>query len=116
VDWQLNTNNTLSVRYSYLDLDRNVWGVGLYNLPGSGYSYVQLQQLGQVTETAVLSNSVVNETRFQFNHNATGETAQSEAPPGDRAASVRNRRRGFGPHRPNGQQLRVSKLYDRDSR
>jgi len=80
VDWQLNTNNTLSVRYSYLDLDRNVWGVGQYSLPGNGYGYVQLQQLAQVTETAVLSNSVVNETRFQFNHNATTETAQSESP------------------------------------
>jgi hypothetical protein len=80
VDWQLSTNNTLSVRYSYLDLHRDLWGVGLFNLPGSGYSYVQLQQLGQVTDTIVVSNSVVNESRFQFNHNLTGETAQSQAP------------------------------------
>jgi hypothetical protein len=46
-----------------------------------------LQQLGQVTETAVLSNSVVNETRFQYTHNLSGSTAQSDAPevvvPGD---------------------------------
>jgi hypothetical protein len=28
----------------------------------------------------VLSNSVVNETRFQFNHYATTESAQSDAP------------------------------------
>ena len=62
-------------------------GCGLFNLPDNGYSYVQLQQLGQVTDTAVLSTSVVNETRFQFNHYLTGETAQSDAPevivPGD---------------------------------
>jgi len=87
IDWALTGNNTLSVRYSYLDLHRDLWGVGLYNLPGNGYSYVQLQQLGQVTDTAVLSTSVVNETRFQFNHYLTGETAQSDAPeviaPGD---------------------------------
>jgi hypothetical protein len=87
IDLALSGNNTLSVRYSYLDLHRDLWGVGLFNLPGNGYSYVQLQQLGQVTDTAVLSTSVVNETRFQFNHYLTSQTAQSDAPevivPGD---------------------------------
>ena len=87
IDWQLGANNTLSVRYSYLDLHRDIWGIGGFSLPGNGYSYVQLQQLGQVTDTAVFSTSVVNETRFQFNHYLTGETAQSDAPevivPGD---------------------------------
>ena len=87
VDWALSGNNTLSVRYSYLDLHRDLWGVGLYNLPDNGYSYIQLQQLGQVTDTAVISTSVVNETRFQFNHYLTGQTALSDAPeiivPGD---------------------------------
>ena len=87
VDWQLGTNNTLSVRYSYLDLHRDLWGIGGFSLPGNGYSYVQLQQLGQVTETAVISTSVVNETRFQFNHYLTGQNSQSDAPeimvPGD---------------------------------
>jgi len=80
MDWQLSTNNTLSVRYSYLYLDRDVWGVGLYNLPDSGYSYTQGQHLVQVTETAVLSTIAVNETRFQYNRYMTDETAQSNAP------------------------------------
>jgi hypothetical protein len=87
IDWALSGNNTLSVRYSYLDLHRDLWGIGQFNLPENGYSYVQLQQLGQVTDTAVLSTSVVNETRFQFNHYLTGQTAVSDAPeiivPGD---------------------------------
>ena len=87
VDWQLGTNNTLSLRYAYLDLHRDLWGIGGFSLPGNGYSYVQLQQTAQVTDTAVLSNSVVNETRFQYNRYSTGETAQSGTPqvtvPGD---------------------------------
>jgi hypothetical protein len=78
VDWQLSTNNTLSVRYSYLDLDRDVWGIGGFSLPGSGYSFVQNQDVAQVTETAVLSTHVVNETRFQFNHSVTNENAQTD--------------------------------------
>ena len=77
MDWQLSTNNTLSVRYSYLDLTRNLWGIGLYNLPDSGYSFVQNQDVAQVTETAVLSPKFVNETRFQFNHSISTENAVS---------------------------------------
>lgn len=77
VDWQLSTNNTLSVRYSFLDLDRDLWGVGLYNLPGSGYSFVQTQNVGQITETAVLSTHVVDETRFQYSHSSTAENAET---------------------------------------
>ncbi|HVN04696.1 MAG TPA: carboxypeptidase regulatory-like domain-containing protein [Bryobacteraceae bacterium] len=75
VDWQLTTNNTLSVRYSYLDLTRDLWGIGLYNLPNSGYSYSQGQQLVQATETAVLSPRAVNELRFQYNAYSTTENA-----------------------------------------
>ena len=79
VDWQLSTNNTLSVRYAYLDLNRDLWGIGLYNLPNNGYSSVQGQDVAQLTETAVLSSKVVNETRFQFNHSVTNENAVSNA-------------------------------------
>jgi hypothetical protein len=75
VDWQLSTNNTLSVRYSFLDSTRDLWGIGLYNLPESGYSYTQNQHMAQLTETAVLSPKVVNETRFQFTHSLTNENA-----------------------------------------
>jgi hypothetical protein len=80
MDWQLGTNNTLSVRYSYLYLDRDLWGVGLYTLPNGGYSYTQGQNTFQVTETAVLSTIAVNETRFQYNRYMTDETAQSNTP------------------------------------
>jgi hypothetical protein len=64
MDYQLSTNNTLSVRYAYLDLNRSLSDVGQYILPGTGYGYVQLQQLVQLTEIAVLSSSIVNETAF----------------------------------------------------
>ncbi len=75
VDWQVGANNTLSVRYSYLDLNRNLWGIGLYNLPDSGYSFLQGQNMAQLTDTDVLSPKVVNEIRFQYTHNITTENA-----------------------------------------
>ena len=48
IDYQLSANNTLSVRYSFLDLNRDLWGVGLYSLPGTGYSYNQKQTLSRL--------------------------------------------------------------------
>jgi hypothetical protein len=80
IDYQLGANNTLSVRYSFLDLNRDLWGVGLYSLPGTGYAYNQKQNLIQVMDTAVLSTSVVNETRYQYHHDVTDENAQSNSP------------------------------------
>ena len=41
-------------------------GTGGFNLPPRGYHNDALSQSVQVTETAVLSTSVVNETRFQY--------------------------------------------------
>jgi len=66
VDYQIGANHTLSVRYSYnRDIVRDA-GTGGFNLPSRGYHNDALSQSVQVTETAVLSTSVVNETRFQY--------------------------------------------------
>jgi hypothetical protein len=97
VDYQLSTNNTLSMRYSYLDLNRPLWGVGLYNLPDNGYSYKQTQQLAQITETAVLSTSVVTETRFQFHHDVLGENDVSTDPQVIVPSTLDIGGQGFGP-------------------
>jgi hypothetical protein len=66
VDYQLSTNHTLSVRYSYnRDIVHNA-GTGGLNLVSRGYHNNALSQTVQVTETAVLSHNTINETRFQY--------------------------------------------------
>ncbi|MCX6624768.1 MAG: carboxypeptidase-like regulatory domain-containing protein, partial [Acidobacteria bacterium] len=66
VDYQLSTNHTLSVRYSYnRDIVRNA-GTGGFNLESRGYHNDALGHTLQVTDTAVVSTSVINETRFQY--------------------------------------------------
>ncbi|HTX36675.1 MAG TPA: TonB-dependent receptor [Bryobacteraceae bacterium] len=73
LDYQLSTNNTLTVRFeermSYLDND----GLGGYHLPAP-YSELAYNNSGDaqnlmVTETAVLNAATVNETRFQYYRN-----------------------------------------------
>ncbi|MDQ1637256.1 MAG: hypothetical protein QOF62_595 [Pyrinomonadaceae bacterium] len=66
VDYQLNTNNTLIMRYrfSHSSIDNN--GVGGFSLPERAYTSANTQHQIQLTETAVLNAAMINETRFQF--------------------------------------------------
>src|SRR5262249_27207941 len=68
VDYQLNDRNTLTLRYVYLHSDVRDAGLGGFNLASRGYHVLGENQTIQLTETAVLSASVINETRFQFIH------------------------------------------------
>jgi hypothetical protein len=66
IDYQLSTNHTLSVRYSYnRDIVENA-GTGGLNLVSRGYHNNALSQTVQVTETAVVNPTTINETRFQY--------------------------------------------------
>jgi len=90
VDWQLGANNTLSFRYTFLENDHILTGIGPFNLPpttignvtlpGNGYSQDSNGQTAQIVETAVLSPHAVNETHFQFDHEYESEVSQSTAP------------------------------------
>jgi hypothetical protein len=66
VDFQLSTNHTLSVRYSYTRDAVNNAGVGGFNLVSRGFHSDVRNETLQATETAVLGSNVVNETRFQY--------------------------------------------------
>ncbi len=66
VDYQLSTNHTLSVRYSYTRDDVRNAGTGSFNLVSRGFHNDGRSQTLQVTETAVIRANTVNETRFQY--------------------------------------------------
>ncbi|HCX31939.1 MAG TPA: TonB-dependent receptor, partial [Blastocatellia bacterium] len=66
VDYQLNANNTLIARYSYNHSTTANNGVGGFSLPERAFTTASTQQNIQLTETAVLNATMINETRFQF--------------------------------------------------
>ena len=66
LDWQLNPNNTVVVRYTYERSKRANQGVGDFNLPERAYDTSGTQHTIQLTETAIINQKVINETRFQF--------------------------------------------------
>jgi hypothetical protein len=66
VDYQLGKNHTLIVRYSFNHVDIPHAGIGGFNLISRGFDNATTSHTMQATETAVLSNTVVNEVRYQF--------------------------------------------------
>jgi hypothetical protein len=80
IDYQLNSSNTLVARYSYQDRKASGAGIGNFTLPSQGYDTLNVENRIQLTETAVLSPQVINETRFQFLNDLTTEDASSNQP------------------------------------
>src|SRR6202140_3755911 len=79
-DYQVSKNNTLTVRYQYEHnrVDNN--GIGLFNLPSTGYNSLETEQTLQVSDTQILSPKIINETRFQFIRETSNQTPASTAP------------------------------------
>src|SRR4030095_11179131 len=67
-DYAINTNNTLVARYNFFRFRAENQGVGGFTLPERGFDVVSTQQNIQITETAVLNPTTINEVRFQYTH------------------------------------------------
>ncbi|MFZ0797522.1 MAG: carboxypeptidase regulatory-like domain-containing protein [Terriglobales bacterium] len=79
VDYQVSTNNTLTVRYQYY---RDTWennGVGGLVLPEAGYDTLSTEHTVQITDTQVLSTKAINETRFQYLRDNSNQNPLSTA-------------------------------------
>ncbi len=80
LDYQINANNTLIVRYSYSRSKSENSGVGGFSLPERAYDNASRQQTFTVTETAILNASMINETRFQFNRSRNESFGDNTVP------------------------------------
>ncbi len=67
-DFQLGTNNTLSIRYgNWINSNVNS-NVGGLIIPSQGYKTTNSRRTFQLIQTSVLKENLVNEFRFQFEH------------------------------------------------
>jgi hypothetical protein len=79
VDYQLNENNTLAVRYLYTRADIKDGGIGSFDLISRGTHILHTFNTAQVIETSV-HGSMVNETRFQYFRSDLTSAANTVAP------------------------------------
>ena len=80
IDYQLSTNNTLTMRYGYTRNDVQDQGIGNLNLTTRAQHNFNTDQTVQVVETAVLNSKTINETRLQLYHTNDVQTANLSEP------------------------------------
>ena len=80
LDYQWNTNNTLTARYSYNQSHDLNSGIGEFSLASRSIDVTGQTHTAQVTETAILNAKTVNETRFQFIRNTTSRLGDNSIP------------------------------------
>ncbi len=74
IDYQVSPNNTLTARYQfYRDTQENA-GVGASVLPEAGYDTTSTEHTVQISDTQILGTKAVNETRFQYLRDNSGQT------------------------------------------
>lgn len=80
VDYQLNPNNTLAVRYGFSNNESLNEGITSLSLPSRAFDVLGRDHSVQLTETAVLGAKMINETRFQYLWNRQEQRGVSTAP------------------------------------
>ena len=80
IDYAINPKNTLVSRYSFNHNVLKNSGVNGFSLPERAYDSTFTSHVFQVTETAVLNATTINETRFQFSHNRSEQLGNSTIP------------------------------------
>src|ERR1041385_8306054 len=79
-DYAINQNNTLIVRYNYNRFRVENQGIGGVILPERGFNLLSVNQNIQLTETAIINPTTINETRFQFTHNRSERDGNNSIP------------------------------------
>lgn len=79
-DFQINEKNTLVARYSFERVKRENAGLGGFDLLSRAFATEETEHSVRLTETAVLSPAIINETRFQYIRRRSGEKAEDNSP------------------------------------
>jgi uncharacterized membrane protein YgcG len=77
VDYQLSSKNVLTVRYQLWQNNEINDGIGQFSLASQGYNTNSTEHTLQVSDTQVISERTVNQTRFQYLHDSSNQTPQS---------------------------------------
>ena len=68
------------MRYQYVRNTQDNEGIGQFSLPTQGFNSHSTEQTVQISDTQVLSPTMVNETRFQYIRNSSNQIPISDQP------------------------------------
>lgn len=74
-DLKINKMHTLVGRFNYSKATQNLQGVGGFSLPSRAFRGKRSNLIVQLTETALINEKTVNETRLQFMRNRNHQTS-----------------------------------------
>ena len=80
LDYAINANHTLIARYNFNRSRTEDQGVGGFNLPERAFDTVNTSHNIQLTETAILNSTTINETRFQYSHSRNEQIGNNSIP------------------------------------
>jgi len=80
LDYAINSSNTLIARYNFNRFRVDDAGISGFNLPERGYDTISTGHNIQLTETAILNPTTINETRFQYSHNTNEQIGNNSVP------------------------------------
>jgi hypothetical protein len=80
IDYAINNNHTLIFRYNFNRTGVENQGIGGFSLPERAFNTVSTNQNVQITETAILNPTTINETRFQFTHSHNEQIGDNSVP------------------------------------
>ena len=80
VDFQLTPSNTLTIRYQYTRNTQDDGGIGGLSLASTGFNTHSTENTVQITDTQIISPTMINETRFQYIRDSDTQTPLSLDP------------------------------------
>jgi hypothetical protein len=79
-DYQLAEKNTITIRYQFETNSQNNNGIGGEDLPSTGYNLTSTENEIQLVDTQILSDKLINETRFEYGRDKSSQTPLTVAP------------------------------------
>lgn len=79
-DFQLGKNNVLTARYQFFEDIEDNEGITTFALPTQAYDTREVEHTIQLSDTQVISSRTVNQTRFQYLHDASLQNPVSSLP------------------------------------
>lgn len=79
-DFKINDTNTLVARYFYENSNQQNAGLGGFDLVSRAFTSADSEHTIRLTETAVISGSIINEARFQFIRRQDSQESANDLP------------------------------------